>query len=187
MSRWDGRVGWLRVEGSMVEGSTLACSLLLFPAADGCAHFHRLLSIQSSLMKFTFAAALFAVASGAAPAEAHSSPKLLPGHLRGGGNLEFYARRLSDYPDEYDSRGCLPGVFKDKCAKCMCLEGGERNALQKKHCDLSAPGDGTDHCVPKGAPGSKCTWNWQCQSSECQSSSALCNGDCHSRCSPLKP
>ena len=124
-------------------------------------------------MKFTFAAALFAVASGAAAAPEVQS-KLLQqvhsdtGYLLGGDNLNLFARRLDIYPEEYDSRGCLPDIFKDKCEKCMCLKAGEGNPVQTKHCDLSAPGDGTDHCVDKGATGSECSYNWQCQSSQCE-------------------
>ena len=76
-------------------------------------------------MKFTFAAALFAVVSGAAPAEAHSSPKLLADYLRGGVNHTASARRLTHcgwsinkhYPDEYDcDTSCLSPAFEDKCA-----------------------------------------------------------------------
>ena len=121
-------------------------------------------------MKFTLAAALFAVASGdAAAAEVHS--KLLEGHLRSGDNLDVFVRRLGlfpdTYPEGYDSRGCLPEYFKDKCANCMCLKGGEGNPVQRFHCDLSVNPDGTDHCVDKGKTGSLCTYNWECQSNDC--------------------
>jgi len=124
---------------------------------------------------FTLTAALLAVASGAAAAPANTASSGLPypevhakalkGSLRGGTNLIF-SRRL--FPDEYESNGCLGDNFKDKCANCMCLEGGEGKPVQTKHCDLSAPGDGQDHCVDKGATGSKCTQNWECQSNSCR-------------------
>ena len=125
-------------------------------------------------MKFTFAAAFFAVASGAAAPGTSSVSQSLPspevqssslkGYLRGGIDLHF-ARRL--YPAEYYSSGCLGDQFKDKCAGCMCIEGGEGKPLQRQICDLHAPPDGKDHCVDKKPDGAYCSDNWECQSNYC--------------------
>ena len=73
----------------------------------------------------------------------HFSPKLLTGYLRGGDNLDVFARRLDlslkRYPNkEYESNGCLGDSFKDTCVACMCLEGGEGNPVVPKHYGLSA-------------------------------------------------
>jgi hypothetical protein len=154
----------------------LGWSRLLFPGSLCSFQYHLLLSIQSSQMKFTFTAALLAVASGAAAAPADTASSVLPppeaqsnalkGSLRGGTDRMF-SRRLIPFPDEYDSNGCLGDNFKDKCANCMCLNGPIGGAYPTKHCDLSAPGDGQDHCVDKGATDSLCHANWECQSNSC--------------------
>ena len=128
-------------------------------------------------MKFAFAAALFAIASGAAPDASSVSQsqaaELITGYLRGGINNTTFVRRLdilnrNEYPEEYDTdTGCLSPVFVDKCKNCMCLNGPIGGAYPTKRCDLNAPGDGTDHCGYKAAVGEICTHNWQCQSNKC--------------------
>jgi hypothetical protein len=132
-------------------------------------------------MKFTFTAALLAVASGAAAAPADTASSVLPppeaqsnalkGSLRGGTDRMFSRRLELAFPDEYESNGCLGDNFKDKCANCMCLNGPIGGAYPTKHCDLSAPGDGQDHCVDKGWPGSKCSENWECKYGSCPADS----------------
>ena len=126
-------------------------------------------------MKFTFTAALFAIAAdAAAPGASDVSqsfqippPKALKGFLRGNqGNLDF-ARRLAPYGFPYYSDGCLPDNYKDKCSNCMCLDGGEGNPVQRKQCDLGANPDGNDHCVDKFLDGEECTDAWQCYSNRC--------------------
>ena len=131
-------------------------------------------------MKFTFTAALFAVASGAvapdtassfsqsfSPPGAHYVAEPPTGHLRGNFNHAAFARRLSIYPAPYQANSCLGDNFRDKCSNCMCLEGGEGNPVQTKRCDLDANPDGNDHCIDKGAPGSECHFGYDCQSNLC--------------------
>ena len=93
-------------------------------------------------MKFTFTAALFAIASGAAagassvsqsfqkpPAKVQSSA-LYKRALRGNPDFGRILANDDGFPVPYYDNGCLPDNFKDKCASCMCLDGGERTQLR---------------------------------------------------------
>ena len=129
-------------------------------------------------MKFTFTAALFAIASGAAadassvsqssqmPPPKVQSSALYKGALRGNPGFERILVNSGDFPVPYYDNGCLPDNFKDKCGSCLCLEGGEGNAVQPKRCDINANPDG-NRCVDKAAKGTQCSYNWECQSNSC--------------------
>ena len=134
--------------------------------------FTQQLKISIMFNTATLFSALIVAGAAAASPPVEVIPNLKSGYLRGGVNNTAFARQLAGeenkFPDEYDqTTGCLPDNFKDKCQNCMCYNGPIGGAYPTTHCDLSANPDGKDHCVPKGAIGSACTFGWQCQSNQC--------------------
>ena len=134
-------------------------------------------------MMFTFTAALFAIASGAAgdsaassvsqslsPSEVHADA-LPKSYLRGGSDTTFVRRLFVPYGGfrkPYNSNtGCLDDQYHDKCWNCMCLTGGEGNPVVTMWYDLDANPDGQDHCMPKLAFGERCYYDWECLSNSC--------------------
>ena len=121
---------------------------------------------MTSPTRFQSACALLVLVCAASHADASS--------LRGSpdpANLAGFGRMLSNggFPVPYYADGCLPDEFKDKCASCMCLEGGIDNPVQTKRCDWNAvpDGSGSNGCVEKSPLGEQCSRNWMCKSNFC--------------------